>query len=50
MKTVIVRDVEGKVSLVVEGDNDPLTVAQHYIKVVEKLFPPEEEQKEEDNK
>ena len=39
MRTVIERDSEGDVNLVVDGDSAPEAVAREYIKVRDLLFP-----------
>jgi len=39
MRTVIERNYEGKVNLVVDGSESPAAVATEYLAVCEKLFP-----------
>jgi len=39
VRTVIERDCEGNINLVVDGDSAPEAVAREYLRVLEVLFP-----------
>ena len=41
MRTVIERDSDGSVSLVVDGEEAPMAVGQEYLQVRDLLFPPQ---------